>query len=127
MTLQPLLTAPALVQAHTLFAVAALVSGAAILLLPKGTPQHRMMGRFAALSLVITALSSFGIVRGGLSVIHLLSVVTLVSVSLGVVAIRQGNRTRHAAAMRGAWFGLVGAALFTLLPGRVMNSVFFGG
>ena len=114
MTLQPLLTASALIQVHTLVALAALVSGAAILLLPKGTARHRATGRVAAVLLCATALTSFGIFRDGWSVIHLLSVLTLASVGSGIYAIRKGNRAGHAKAMQGAWLGLAIAGLFTL-------------
>lgn len=127
MTLAPLIAAPALIQAHVAFAIAALVSGAAILILPKGTTAHRWLGRIAALALVVTALTSFGIFRGGWSIIHLLSLLTLWSVASGVYFIRRKNPHGHSRAMRGAWFGLVGAAVFTLLPGRIMSAVFFGG
>ena len=126
MSLAPLLNASAVVQVHVVVAIAALLTGAAILLFPKGTPLHRGLGRIGAAALVITALSSFGIYRNGLSVIHLLSLLTLYSVTRGIIAIRQGRVARHSGYMRGAWFGLVGAAVFTLLPGRVMNAVFFG-
>lgn len=125
-SLVPLLNASAVVQVHVVVAIAALFSGAAILLLPKGTPLHRALGRIGAGALVITALSSFGIYRNGLSIIHLLSLLTLYSVTRGIIAIRQGDVARHSGYMRGAWFGLVGAGVFTLLPGRVMNAVFFG-
>ena len=126
MGLQPLLDAPALVQAHALAATTALVMGAAVFLSAKGTPQHRLVGRIAAIALMITALSSFGIHPHGFSVIHLLSILSITSVTSGIVMIRRGNRHAHMRAMRGAWLGLAGAAIFTLLPGRVMNAVFFG-
>lgn len=128
MTLAPLLNASPAVQIHTLAATAALVIGAAVLVLPKGTARHRMTGRIGAIALLITALTSFAIMRqGSLSIIHLLSVVTLVSLAVGYRAIRARRIASHAGWMRGAWFGLVGAAVFTLLPGRIMYQVVFGG
>lgn len=127
MTLAPLLAASPVIQAHVAFAVAALVSGAAIAVMPKGTARHRLLGRFAALMMLLTALTSFGIYRDGLSVIHILSVVTIASLASGIYAIRHRSRRGHQRAMLGAWAGLVGAALFTLLPGRIMGRVFFGG
>jgi len=47
--------------------------------------------------------------HGQLSLLHVLSVVTLASLIIGVVAIRRGNVRRHRGAMRGSWFGLIGA------------------
>ena len=46
---------------------------------------------------------------GRLSLLQLLSVVTLVSLGIGVVAVRAGNIAVHRARMRGSWSGLVGA------------------
>ena len=49
--------------------------------------------------------------HGQLSLLHVLSVVTLVSLIIGIVRIRQDNVAAHRAAMRGSWFGLLGAAI----------------
>lgn len=127
MSLAPLLEATPAIQVHVIAATAALLLGAAIAVLRKGTTMHRALGRMAALAMLITAAGSFLITRnGGWSVIHLLSIVTLVSLAGGLWSIRHRNVQAHRGSMTGAWLGLIGAALFTLLPGRIMHAVFFG-
>lgn len=127
MSLAPLLTASGIIQLHVATATAALVLGAAIAILPKGTARHRAIGRLAAAAMLITALGSFLITgRGHLSLIHILSVITLISLAGGVWSIRRRNIRAHRGFMTGAWLGLLGAAAFTLLPGRIMNAVFLG-
>lgn len=128
MTLTPLLAAAPAIQIHSLMAAAALIFSAAVVVLRKGTIRHRWLGRCAAGALVLTAGSSFWIhMHGGFSWIHVLSLVTLASVTAGLVALRRGNRRRHAGFMLGAVIGLVVAAAFTLTPGRILNAVLLGG
>lgn len=80
----------------------------------KGDPVHRRVGWLWVAAMTFVATSSFAIreVRHGqLSWLHLLSVVTLVSLILGIVRIRRGNIAGHRAAMRGSYYGLLGAAI----------------
>jgi uncharacterized membrane protein len=56
--------------------------------------------------------------------IHLFTVVTLVSLPLGIYRIRRGNVRGHAAAMKGLFIGgLVIAGIFTLIPGRILGNL----
>jgi hypothetical protein len=65
--------------------------------------------------------------HGQLSLLHVLSVVTLVSVVLGVVAARRHDVRRHRANLRGAWFGLVGAMIGALaVPDRLLSRFVLG-
>ncbi|MDX8436462.1 DUF2306 domain-containing protein [Mesorhizobium abyssinicae] len=129
MSLGPLLSAPLPIPWHAFAALAALAIGGAQLALPKGTPSHRVMGyAWAALMLVI-AVSSFWIQQirliGPFSPIHLLSILVLVTAPLAVWY----AHTHRVAAHRGAMiklFALIGAGIFTLLPGRIMHTVMFG-
>ena len=78
----------------------------------KGDLPHRVAGRVWAAGMLFVAGSSFAIreIRDGrFSLLHVLSVVTLVTVSFGVVMARRGNVAAHRANMRGSWFGLLGA------------------
>lgn len=130
MNLAPFLAAPFTVQVHALAALAALLLGALQLLAPKGRLPHRFMGWLWVAMMAVTALSSFIFVWGpgfdGLGPIHLLSIVTLVSL-LGLVrAARSHQIARH----RSMALWLFCAALvitggFTLLPGRLMHCVAF--
>lgn len=128
MSLSPLLAAPPAIQIHFLAAIAALLSGAAVVFLRKGTPRHRLLGRIAAAGMATAAITSYWIrpASGGFSWIHLLSILTLVSLTIGLIARRRGDIRTHKRWMIGAYSGLVVAGLFTLLPGRIMHAVVFG-
>ena len=132
MNLQALLDQGPVVIAHTLMAIFAIVTGGLQLLMPKGTPAHRWLGRFWVLLMVIVALSSFGIndfrMLGPFSVIHLLSLLTLYILYVAIKAVRNGNIKKHARTMKQLYLlALIITGLFTLWPGRTMHQVLFGG
>ncbi len=113
---------------HLALSILALLAIIAILMMPKGTPAHRWLGRTAAAALVLCALSSFGIqARGHLSALHILSVVTLVNIPYAIWAVRRGRIAAHKRAMLINAGGLLVAGLFaTFAPGRTLYGVFFG-
>jgi uncharacterized membrane protein len=131
MSLGPLLSAPPPIPWHAFAALAALVTGGAQLALPKGTTRHRVMGyAWAALMLVI-AISSFWIQQirliGPFSPIHILSIIVLVTVPLAVWHAHMHRIEKHRRVMISLYvFALIGAGVFTLLPGRIMHAVVFG-
>jgi uncharacterized membrane protein len=128
-TLAPLLASPATVIAHTILATAALVLGAAVLFLRKGTPLHRRLGTVWAGSMMIVAAISLGISSvnpGHFSFIHLLSAITLVNIPYAIWMRRRGAVRAHAIAMTSNYAGLLAAGAFTLVPGRIMHAVVFG-
>jgi uncharacterized membrane protein len=90
----------------------------------RGDTRHRRVGHVWVVAMLYVAITSFWIrdLRDGrLSLLHVLSVVTLVSVVAGVVAARRHDVRRHRANMRGAWFGLVGAMIGALaVPDRLL-------
>lgn len=98
---------------HLVAALIALPLGAFQLFRPtKGDPQHVLLGRVWAGLMLWVALSSYAIreIRHGeFSLLHILSTVTVVTVTLGVVNARRGDITTHKANMRGSWLGLLGA------------------
>ncbi len=115
---------------HIAVALMALGLGAAVLALPKGTARHKAMGRVWAVLMLAVAIGSFWIrelMGGSFSPIHLLSVVTLVSLAVAILAIRRGRVRTHKFAMIGGFAGLAAAGLFTLAPNRVIGSFLFGG
>ncbi|GLS46667.1 hypothetical protein [Methylobacterium brachythecii] len=82
--------------------------------------------------MAVVALGSFGIhgLRqvGPFSWIHVISLVTLVLLVRGVAHARAGRIEAHRWTMIGLFAGaLVITGGFTLLPGRVMHDVIFGG
>jgi uncharacterized membrane protein len=132
MNLAPLLDASPAIQIHVAAAVAAMLLGAAILFRRKGDAAHRLAGRIWVLLMVVVAVSSFFIwtirLWGIWSPIHLLSVGTLVSLAYAIGMARVSNIVAHRRTMQATYAGaLVVTGFFTLLPGRIMNEVLFGG
>lgn len=129
-SLAPLLKAAPVIQLHAFLALAALVVGAVQLIGPKGTLPHRVVGYLWAGLMLVIAASSLGIhtIRqfGPWSVIHILSVLVLVTVPVAVWRARRHQVQKHRSAMISLYvFALVVAGAFTLLPGRIMHDVFF--
>lgn len=132
MSLEPLLAAPVPIAWHAIAALAALVLGAAQFALPKGTFRHRVVGFVWAGLMLFLAASSFWIneirLIGPWSPIHLLSILVLFTVPLAVWHAHKHLVKQHRKAMISLYvLALVGAGIFTLLPGRVMHEVVFGG
>ena len=131
MSLGPLVSAPPPIPWHAFAAFAALAVGGAQLALPKGNMRHRVMGyAWVALMLVI-AISSFWIQQirliGPFSPIHLLSILVLVTAPLAAWYAHTHKVAAHRSAMIKLYvFALIGAGIFTLLPGRIMHAVVFG-
>ena len=131
MSLQPLLAAPSPIPWHAFAAFAALAIGVTQLALPKGTSRHRIAGYVWAALMLVIAVSSFWIHQirlvGPFSPIHLLSILVLVTVPLAVWHAHNHRVAKHRKSMIALYvFALVGAGIFTLLPGRVMHDVVFG-
>ena len=118
-----------LIATHAGLAAIALVVGAAVLSRRKGTASHKLLGRAWVALMVAVALSSFWIfeIRHGTgpSLIHLLSVWTLISLALAVWFIRRGNVRAHRGFMIGTFIGLVTAGALALAPGRALYRLFF--
>jgi len=132
MSLDPLLAASFIVQVHAFAAMAAFALGIVQFASPKGTLPHRAIGYIWVGLMLLVAGSSFAIQGigqwGGFSAIHILSIIVLVLVPLAVVAARRHHVGRHRSAMISLFAGaLVVAGAFTLLPGRIMHRVVFGG
>lgn len=131
MSLGPLLSAPPPIPWHAFAALAALAIGGVQLALPKGTPRHRVMGYVWVALMLVIAISSFWIQQirliGPFSPIHLLSILVLVTVPLAVWYAHNHRVAKHRKVMISLYvFALIGAGVFTLLPGRIMHAVVFG-
>jgi uncharacterized membrane protein len=131
MSLAPLLDAPPAIPLHALAAVAAFALGIVQFAAPKGTLPHRTVGWIWVGLMVTVAASSFWIHQlrlfGPWSPIHLLSIFTLLVVPLAVWRARRHDVSGHRRIMIFTFVGaLVVAGLFTVVPGRIMNSVIFG-
>jgi uncharacterized membrane protein len=81
-----------------------------------------LLGRVWAGLILVTAAGSFFIrSNGAFSWIHILSVVTIVSVVWALVAIRRGRVGQHRRSMQGAYAGLMIAFAFTFLSNRLLG------
>ena len=132
MHLSPLLNASLAIQIHVAAATAALLLGAVVLFRRKGDARHRSAGRVWAGLMIVVAGSSFFIhelrMWGHWSPIHLLSLLALASLAWGVHMARKRRPLSHRRIMVGLYVGaLVITGFFTLLPGRIMHAVLFGG
>lgn len=128
MTLAPILAASFPVKLHLVAALVALGAVGAQFAGAKHGARHRVVGWIGVGALALAALSSFWIAEirhGNFSPIHILSVVMLVTLTRAIVARRQGRISAHRKNMIGATLGLVGAGLFTLLPGRILFKALF--
>jgi uncharacterized membrane protein len=107
---------------HLATVVPALPLGAWLLGRRKGDHAHRMLGRIWASLMMVTALSSFGLhdMTGGLSPIHILSVITIVALVVSVRAAMRGDIRVHQRAISRLFISLVLAGIATFIPGRLM-------
>jgi uncharacterized membrane protein len=131
MSLAPLLNASAVIQVHAFAAMAAFALGIVQITAPKGTLPHRSIGWVWVVLMVLVAGSSFWIhelrMFGPFSLIHGLSIFTLVMLPLAVLHAHRHHVAQHRTAMLLIFTGaLVIAGAFTFLPGRIMHAVVFG-
>ena len=116
---------------HLTAALWALLAGISQLSTPKGTRFHKMVGWSWMAAMVIVAVSSFWLTGfmdlfWGYSPIHLLSVWILVCVAVSLHSAKTNNIKRHKAFAIGAFYGVVGAGIGALAPGRVIHQWLFG-
>jgi uncharacterized membrane protein len=130
-SLAPILQASPAIQIHVAAAVLALLLGPLALYRQRRDRLHRVVGYVWIIAMMLTALSSFWVhsmpLIGPFGPIHALSLWTLFALVRGLRAAIRGDIAVHRGTMRGIYhFGLAAAALFTLLPGRIMHRVLFG-
>ena len=91
---------------------------------------HRQLGYAWVTALTVTAIDSFAIRmanHGGLSYIHILSVVTLIALPILVASARRHQHARHRRTVRGLVIGaLLTAGFFTFPFHRMLGSWLFG-
>lgn len=122
------LRAPVIV-IHLAAALSALGLGSFILLRRKGTFSHQTFGWIWVITMATVAIAAIPIrsYNGipnfhGFTPIHLFILLVAVTLPRAVWAIYHGDRAAHGRGMRRIFFGaLVGAGVFTLLPGRLLG------
>lgn len=121
---------PGVVWFHLATIAVALVLTPVLLWQRRGTPRHRKLGYVWVTAMALTAFDSLFIRligRGGFSVIHILSVWTLIQVPLIVIAARRHDWRRHRGAVRGMVIGaLLIAGFFTFPFDRLLGRWLFG-
>ncbi|MFN6977325.1 MAG: DUF2306 domain-containing protein [Gemmobacter sp.] len=131
-TLAPILGSGPVIVVHTAAAILALAVGPVAILRRRRDRWHRLAGRVWVASMAITALSALAIFEirliGPFSPIHLLPFLVAAMLWRAVAAIRAGRVAEHGRTMAQLYIWSMGVAgLFTLLPGRRMHAVLFGG
>lgn len=115
---------------HVAAALWALMAGGGQLLAPKGTRLHKIVGWSWMIAMVLVAISSFWLkglmdVVWGYSPIHLLSIWILICVAVSIYSARTHNIKRHKAFAKGAFYGVLGAGIGALAPGRLIHQWLF--
>ena len=123
-------------QLHLFTAIAALFTGALVLVLPKGTRLHKRIGYVFALALVLLNVSAAFMynLTGSFNFLHVFIIISMASLIYGMVpAIRRKSSTwlrHHISGMTGAALGVwaAGFAEFTVrvLPGVLSPSYIIG-
>jgi uncharacterized membrane protein len=105
----------ALATGHVVAASSALVVGAAVILSPKGTRTHRVIGTVYVLALVLVNVAALSLHRENtFGVFHALAVASLVTIAVGLSPLLLGKRSpaavvTHAYCMTWSYAGLVAA------------------
>jgi len=120
-----------LIATHAFAALTSLIVGGwQLFLSKKGSGAHRIVGRVWVGAMYYVAVTSFWIQEirpGHFSALHILSIVTIVTVPIGLVSAMRGNIAAHLGNMTGNWIGLCFAFVFAVviperhLPQFVMN------
>jgi len=119
---------------HLVTVVPCIFIGAYLLLVQKGTPIHRKLGKVYMVLMLFTAIVTLFMPAAvgarflnHFGWIHLFSFLTLWTVPTAYTAIRKGNVKAHKRKMVLLYFGAIMiAGGFTLAPGRYLHEVFFG-
>lgn len=105
----------ALATGHVAAALSALGAGAAVLLTPKGTHTHRVIGTVYVTALVLVNVAALSLHReSAFGVFHALAVASLVTIAVGLSPLLLGKRSpmvmaTHAYCMTWSYAGLVAA------------------
>jgi uncharacterized membrane protein len=120
---------PVLVWPHLLTITVAVAMTPVMLLRPRGTPAHRQLGWVWVSAMFLSAFLSLFLrtgTGGGFSVIHALSVFTMVQVPMMVWRARQHDVKRHRNAVRTMVAGaLLLAGFFTFPFNRLLGTWLF--
>lgn len=121
---------PATVWVHLITIAIALVLTPVMLLRRRGDARHRLLGWIWVGAMIATAVFSLFIRLtnpGGFSIIHILSIWTLIQVPIIAWSARTHNVARHRGSVRGMVLGaLLIAGFFTFPFDRILGQWLFG-
>lgn len=116
-----------LIAVHAVAASYSLLFGAFQLLRKtKGGKLHKIIGRIWVAAMYLVCFTSFGIqtLNGGLSWLHGLSLLTIVTVSIGFWSAIKRKIPAHKSFMTGSYFGVLGAFVGVIaVPSRRIPSM----
>lgn len=117
---------------HLMSSIIALISGTFVLIMKKGTLQHKRIGYAYVISMVLLLLTSFMIYRlfNGWGIFHYTTIASLLTIGLGMVPIWTKKPTdnwkyMHFSFMYWSVIGLYSAFVAEVLT-RVPKTSFFG-
>lgn len=119
---------------HLATVLPAVVLGAVVFIMKKGTPKHRLIGKIYMLCMMATAIIALGMpahvgprIFNHFGWIHSFCFLTIYSIPMSLYAIRKGNIRRHKTGMIMLYVGaILIAGGFTLAPGRYLHTLLFG-
>lgn len=132
MTLDPILTASPVIILHTAAALVAFAVGPVSILRRKRDWLHRQAGYLWVSAMAVCAVTALGIFElrliGPFSPLHALPFLVGFMLWRAIRAIRAGEVVLHGRIMTQLYiWSMLIPGLFTLLPGRRMNMILFGG
>ena len=128
-------TQKTLIYVHLATVMPAMLIGTYLLLNSKGTPKHRLLGKWYMSLLFFTSILSLFLqaqigprLFNHFGFIHIIAFVTLYSVPMAYYTARQHNVKRHKRLMLLTYTGAVVIAGIAAIaqPGRVLNELLFG-
>lgn len=126
---------PFLVTVHLMTVLPAAVLGAYVLLVRKGGPHHRTLGKIYMVLMAFTAVWTLFMpafvgprLFNHFGFLHLLSLLTAWTVPTALRAARRGDVRGHKSAMLQLYLGgvLIAGSFAVFVPGRYLHSVLFG-
>lgn len=132
MDFAPITGSDLVIQVHTLASLLAFAIGPVAILRRRRDWLHRQAGHLWVAAMAVSAVTAMGIFEirliGPLSPIHALPFLVGFMLWRAIRAILTGDMVTHGRVMTQMYVWSMGVAgLFTLLPGRRMNAVLFGG
>ena len=115
---------------HLAFMAPVPILGGYLLLARKGTLWHRRLGKFYMAAMFLGALVSLFMpakvgpqIIGHFGWIHALSIWTLVSIVVALIAVKRGDVVTHKRFMIGLYVGMMIAFAFTFTEGRLLGQL----